>query len=85
MSLDDAIATLCVREINCSCETFWDGGMKFWVGDIKNGHHSETTISEDNTGKAMPAVNKLKRLGGPKPLRWGNRNLRLLLRSILDG
>jgi hypothetical protein len=28
MSLDDAIATLYAREINCGCETFWDGGMK---------------------------------------------------------
>jgi hypothetical protein len=24
--LDDAIATLYVREINCGGETFWDGG-----------------------------------------------------------
>jgi hypothetical protein len=27
-TLDDAIATLYAREINCGCETFWDGGMK---------------------------------------------------------
>jgi hypothetical protein len=28
MTLDDAIATLYVREINCGCETFWDGGIR---------------------------------------------------------
>jgi hypothetical protein len=37
MTLDDAIATLYVREINCGCETFWDGGIKVWIGDIKSG------------------------------------------------
>jgi hypothetical protein len=34
MTLDDAIAALYVREINCGCETFWDGGIKVWIGDI---------------------------------------------------
>ena len=46
MTLDDAIATLHAREINCGCETFWDGGMKVWIGDIMNGHHSETMFSQ---------------------------------------
>jgi hypothetical protein len=45
MTLDHAIATLYAREINCGCETFWDGGMKVWIGDIMNGHHSETMFS----------------------------------------
>ena len=27
MTLDDAIAALYAREINCGCETFWDGGV----------------------------------------------------------
>ena len=39
MTLDDAIATLYVREINCGCETFWDDGMKVWIGDIMNAHN----------------------------------------------
>ena len=34
MTLDDAIATLYAREINCGCETFWDGGIKVWIGDM---------------------------------------------------
>jgi hypothetical protein len=33
MTLDDAIAALYVREINCGVETFWDGGIKVWIGD----------------------------------------------------
>jgi len=44
MILDDAISTLYAREINCGCETFWDGGIKVWIGDIMNGHHSEDYI-----------------------------------------
>jgi hypothetical protein len=52
MTLDDAIATLYGREINRGCETFWDGGIKVSIGDIMNGHHSETMFSSDNMGKA---------------------------------
>ena len=33
MTLDDAIATLYAREINCGCETFLDGAIKVWIGD----------------------------------------------------
>jgi hypothetical protein len=34
LTLDDAIATLHAREINCGgCETFWDGGLKVWIGE----------------------------------------------------
>jgi hypothetical protein len=52
MTLHDAITTLYVWEINCGCETFWDGGIKVGIGDIMNGHHSETTFSRQNMGKA---------------------------------
>ncbi len=34
--LDDAIAALYVREINCGFETFWDGGIKVWIGVAHN-------------------------------------------------
>ena len=37
MTLDDAIATLYVREFNCGCETFWDGSIRVWIGDRVNG------------------------------------------------
>jgi hypothetical protein len=40
------------REINCGCETFGDGGIKVWIGDIMNGHHSETMFSRENMGDA---------------------------------
>jgi hypothetical protein len=52
MTLDDAIATLYAREINCGCETFWDGGIKVWIGDTMNGHHAETMFSRDDMGRA---------------------------------
>ena len=52
MTLDDAIATLYAREINSGCETFWDGGIKVWIGDMMNGHHAEMTFSRDNMRKS---------------------------------
>jgi hypothetical protein len=52
VTLDDAIATLYVREINCGVETFWDGGIKVWIGDSMNGHHAETMFSRENMGQA---------------------------------
>jgi hypothetical protein len=55
LTLDDAIATLHAREINCGCEIFWDGGLKVCIGDIMNGmngHHSETMFSQQNMGMA---------------------------------
>ena len=51
MTLDDAIAILYAREINCGCETFWDGGIKVWIGDTMNDHH-ETTFSRENMRQA---------------------------------
>jgi hypothetical protein len=53
MTLDDAIAALYVREINCGCETFWDGGIKVWIGDAVNGHHAETMFSRPHMGGAV--------------------------------
>jgi hypothetical protein len=53
MTIDDAIAALYVREINCGCETFWDGGIKVWIGDAVNGHHAETMFSRPHMGGAM--------------------------------
>jgi hypothetical protein len=52
MTLDDSIAALYVREINCGCETFWDGGIKVWIGDAVNGHHAETMFSRPHMGRA---------------------------------
>jgi hypothetical protein len=44
MTLDDAIAALYLREINCGCETFWDGGIRVWIGDVMNGHHERPPL-----------------------------------------
>jgi hypothetical protein len=52
MTLDDAIAALYVREINCGCETFWDGGIKVGIGDAVSGHHAETMFSRPHMGLA---------------------------------
>ena len=52
MTRDDAIAALYVREINCGVETFWDGGIKVWIGDAVNGHHAETMFSRPHMGRA---------------------------------
>ena len=52
MTLDDAIATLYAREINCGCETFWDGGIKVWIGHTMNGHHAETMFCRENMRQA---------------------------------
>jgi hypothetical protein len=52
MTLDEAITALYVREINCRCETFWGGGIKVWIGDVMNGHKSETMFSRDRMGEA---------------------------------
>ena len=49
MTRDDAIATLYVREINCGCETFWDGRIRVWIGDRVNGHKVETIFSRHRT------------------------------------
>ena len=63
MTLDDASAALYVREINCGLETFWDGGMKVWIGDTMNGHHAEIMLPRENMGKAGQwLVDEAKRL-----------------------
>jgi hypothetical protein len=53
VTLDDAIATLYVREINCGCETFWDGSIRVWIGDRVNGHKVETIFSRHRTAPVL--------------------------------
>jgi hypothetical protein len=52
MTLDDAIAMLYAREINSGLETFWDGGLKVWIGDTMNGHDVEAGFGIEDVGKA---------------------------------
>jgi hypothetical protein len=66
MTLDDAIAALYAREINCGCETFWDDGTKVWIGDIMNGHHSETMFSRENMRRAGQGWSTRRRGSGLK-------------------
>jgi hypothetical protein len=43
---------LYVLEINCGCVTFWDGGIRVWIGDRVNGHKVETILSRHRMGDA---------------------------------
>jgi hypothetical protein len=65
MTLDDAIATLYTREINCGCETFWDGGMKVWIGDMMNGHD----VQRSATPQGHPCCLR-EPTGQPKSATW---------------
>jgi hypothetical protein len=53
MTLHDAITTLYVWEINCGCETFWDGDIRVWIGDRMNGHKVETIFSRHRTAPVL--------------------------------
>ena len=44
MTIDEAIAELYRREINCGCETFCDAGIRLWIGDVMNDRRAETQL-----------------------------------------
>jgi hypothetical protein len=50
--LEGVLRQLHDSEINAGVKTFYDAGIKIWIGDIMNGHHSETMFSRENMGKA---------------------------------
>jgi hypothetical protein len=52
VTLDDAIAARYVREINCGCETLWDGSIKLWIGDAMNGEPAGAMLSRNRMGLA---------------------------------
>jgi hypothetical protein len=35
-----------------ACETFWDDGIRVWIGDRMNGHKVETMFSRHRMGEA---------------------------------
>ena len=45
MTIDEAIADLFRREINCGCETFFDAGIRLWISDVMNDRRVETQLS----------------------------------------
>ena len=45
MTIDEAIADLFRREINCGCETFFDAGIRLWISDQMNDRRAETQLS----------------------------------------
>ena len=52
LTLDDAIAALYIREINCGIETFWSGGIIVWIGDSMDGRKAQTIFSRDRMSLA---------------------------------
>ena len=44
MTIDQAIAELFRREINCGCETFCDAGIRLWIADVMNDRRAETQL-----------------------------------------
>ena len=41
-------------EINAGVQTFYDAGMRVWIGDESNGIQSETTLNRTSAGFAAP-------------------------------
>lgn len=41
-------------EINAGVQTFFDAGMRVWIGDERNGIQSETTLNRTGAGFAAP-------------------------------
>jgi hypothetical protein len=52
MTIDEAIAELFRREINCGCETFFDAGIRLWIGDPMNDRRAETQLSRVDFAKS---------------------------------
>jgi hypothetical protein len=48
MTIDEAIAELFQREINCGCETFFDAGIRLWISDPMNDRRAETHFSREH-------------------------------------
>jgi hypothetical protein len=44
MTIDEAIAELFRREINCGCETFFDADIRLWIADVMNDRRVETQL-----------------------------------------
>ena len=63
MTLDEAIAELCRREVNCGCETFFDADVNLWIGDQTNGRYSETQLPKGRFGETGNwLINEAKRV-----------------------
>jgi hypothetical protein len=52
LDLDEAIAELYARKINCGHQTLWNGGMTIWLGDDINGRKAETTLPSQSLRSA---------------------------------
>ena len=49
LSLERVLRDLHDSEINAGLQTFYDAGMRVWIGDKANGIQSETTINRSGS------------------------------------
>jgi hypothetical protein len=52
VTLDEVIAALYAREINCGVATVLNAGIRIWIGDGMKGRLAETTFSRHRMGEA---------------------------------
>jgi hypothetical protein len=52
MTIDEAIAELFRRKINCGCETFVDAGIRLWIADVMNDRRAETQLPHERLGES---------------------------------
>jgi hypothetical protein len=56
--LERVLQQLHDSEINAGLQTFFDTGMRVWIGDAINGIQAETTINRAGAFAAPPAAGK---------------------------
>ncbi len=64
-SLTTVIQRLYASEINCGLQSFWDGGVKVWLGDPSNGRWSEDSFDIEGLGEAAAWLDNAARLYYP--------------------
>ena len=53
--LEHILQKLHDSEINAGVQTFFDAGMRIWIGDEANGIQAETTINRTHAGSPQVA------------------------------
>ena len=52
MTIDEAIAELFRRKINCGCEIFVDAGIRLWIADVMNDRRAETQLPRERLAES---------------------------------
>ena len=69
MTLDEAIAELFRREINCGCETFFDAGIRLWISNQMDDRRAETQLSRGHFASRVNGSSTRRDSFSPK-LSW---------------